>query len=483
MALLFMDGFDHYGTAELLNKWSNVGGTGTALISTSNGRRGGGALYIQNAHTLVKYFPTASDTVIVGCAYYAASLTSSIITAANDFLAVRDGTLPHVRLHPFSDGSIHVTRGVSTNTPVEIGATAPGVLTVGTFNFIELKVTVSDTVGAVELRVNGVQVLALSGVDTRNGGNASINGLAIGGSVATNVTTYFDDLYVCDTTGTENNDFLGDVRIEPFFPSGPGTHNSFTKSVDAAFLDAPHTYWRGLFSDWGSTNRYIVEVEMRATPGGADQCTGGTATSSSGTAASAFDDNANTYVSFTADASWLQYQFAAPVVVKEFSVKTNTGIYTPRTVLWQASDDGVTWITVAEAGALSWLAGETKLFAAVDGSDFGLVNERVPGTGLYLTGGAAGTKETFTLSPVGELPSTDLIVAVQVNNYAKKSDAGGAAVRNLVRSGTSEATGPTVALSTSYNYVRSIHEINPATGQPWLLSEVQAMEAGLEVVS
>lgn len=74
-------------------------------------------------------------------------------------------------------------------------------------------------------------------------------------------------------------------------------------------------------------------------------------------------------------------------------------------------------------------------------------------------------------------------MAVQVNHYTAKSDAGGAVVRNLVRAGAAEETGPAQALSTSYLYVRSIHELNPATGQPWLLSEALAMEAGLEVVS
>jgi hypothetical protein len=45
------------------------------------------------------------------------------------------------------------------------------------------------------------------------------------------IYTAVDDLYVLDTTGTVNNDFLGDVRVQTLYPSADGTNTGFTPST------------------------------------------------------------------------------------------------------------------------------------------------------------------------------------------------------------------------------------------------------------
>lgn len=486
MALIFMDGFDHYATADITRKWNSIVGTsGYVYIASGAGRRGGAALQVNNASYVWKNF-AAVPTVIVGFAYKPAALYASVNTNT-DIVDFTDGSIVHVSVHPQSDGSLKVYRGEATTL---LGSSAAGVLTVGNYNYIEAKVTISDTAGAVELRVNGVAALTLSGIDTRNAGNGTVDGVMFGGSVGVNVNMYFDDLYICDTSGAHNNDFLGDVRIEPFFPSADGTHADFTPSPTQSVLDATYTYWRVMIdtTQVQYATIWIAEIEMRATVGGADQCAGGTATQGSGSnVASMFDNNPSTSGYLTATPSWVQYQFATAVSVKELSLRADAS---PNGMLaefrLQASNDGAAFIDIAAFATGAWNPNEARAFAVPPATHANAVNAHTTGvqaTGRTLTGGGAGTKESFTLAPAGTLPASELIVAVQVNNYVKKSDAGGAAVRNLVRSGSTEAVGPTVALSTSYNYVRSLHELNPATGEPWLLAEVQAMEAGLEVVS
>ena len=39
-----------------------------------------------------------------------------------------------------------------------------------------------------------------------------------------------DDLYICDSSGSRNYDFLGDVRIDALLPSGNGNSSAFTGS-------------------------------------------------------------------------------------------------------------------------------------------------------------------------------------------------------------------------------------------------------------
>ena len=41
---------------------------------------------------------------------------------------------------------------------------------------------------------------------------------------------YFDDLYFCDGSGSRNNDFLGDMKVETIFPSGNGNSNDWSSS-------------------------------------------------------------------------------------------------------------------------------------------------------------------------------------------------------------------------------------------------------------
>jgi hypothetical protein len=126
-------------------------------------------------------------------------------------------------------------------------------------------------------------------------------------------------------------------------------------------------------------------------------------------------------------------------------------------------------------------AGTHQSWTPSTGTDHAaLIDETAPNTTDYLTGGAAGSKETSTLQ---DLSVNGAILAVQVNAALAKTDAGACTTKNLIRSGTTEANGAVFAPSTSYLYSSSIHESDPATGAAWLTSAINALEAGVEVVS
>ncbi len=117
-----------------------------------------------------------------------------------------------------------------------------------------------------------------------------------------------------------------------------------------------HTYWR-LSLKPISTNLCLTEMEFRATPGGADQCSGGTASVSSnfnGTAtyqASNLVDNSGSTIWHSVNSSvgdYVQYQFASPVSVAEIALTSrNAGspIAAPNYITVQYSDNGVDWTT------------------------------------------------------------------------------------------------------------------------------------------
>jgi hypothetical protein len=79
----------------------------------------------------------------------------------------------------------------------------------------------------VQLHVNGVEELNLSGIDTVS--DASGVGLTGFSFIASQSFEYLiDDLYALDTTGAApNNTFLGDVRVEYLRPTANGAHQDF----------------------------------------------------------------------------------------------------------------------------------------------------------------------------------------------------------------------------------------------------------------
>ena len=104
-----------------------------------------------------------------------------------------------------------------------------------------------------------------------------------------------------------------------------------------------------------STSCSIGEIEMRATPGGADQCTGGTASASSTFApyvpANAFDNLGTTrWASQPSQPSRIIYLFPAPVNVGEVMIQApDAGNYASTQMVKdfniQRSNDGTNWTT------------------------------------------------------------------------------------------------------------------------------------------
>lgn len=139
---------------------------------------------------------------------------------------------------------------------------------------------------------------------------------------------------------------------------------------------AAHSYWRiNVTANDGDTSFLaIAEVEMRATVGGADQCAGGTASASATSAGfeadKAFDNDNTTRWSPPSGTltGWLRYQFAAPVDVVEFTIRSHPtsgeGDRSPRDFTLEWSDDGSAW-TVAKSFAevTGWAAAETRTFS------------------------------------------------------------------------------------------------------------------------
>lgn len=230
MTLLWLDGFegqDH----DLLYE----GKTGSPTYASAGTRFGYGQLCkVQSANPsyLAKVIAATTD-VYMGAAYYLTDTSGGSGTPARDLITFfgDSGATSHITIAINASLGIDIKRGATV-----IASSVASVVAAITWFYLEVHVKVSDTVGAVNVRLNGSpsDIVSFSG-DTKNAGTATtIDTVRVvsAASVSSQVT-HIDDLYICDGLGTVNNGFLGDRRVQTLFPAGAGATTGLTPTGSA----------------------------------------------------------------------------------------------------------------------------------------------------------------------------------------------------------------------------------------------------------
>ena len=226
MALLFIEGAEHEGDGvSMAAKWESSDATGYNLPTTARKRTGTYSLQIGSGRLCSKALPVSGATAIVGFAFYQTNATQTA-----ELLDICEG-------NPFSGGIIHFVLGMASGNflQAKVGSTvlqtAGTPLAANSWYYIEVKVTIHDTTGSYDVRVDGASVLSGTNVDTRNGGTGVWNRIQL----ATNSFAsdrFYDDLYVCDGSGSLNNNFLGACRVENLMAqTGNGSNVGLTPST------------------------------------------------------------------------------------------------------------------------------------------------------------------------------------------------------------------------------------------------------------
>jgi hypothetical protein len=161
----------------------------------------------------------------------------------------------------------------------------------------------------------------------------------------------------------------------------PGETRAFSASTDP---EGYHRFWR-LYcrTTNGAAFAGIAEVEMRASLGGADECTGGTATASTAfpglEAPGAVDNGAGEWASDgSAMPQWWKYDFGAGVakgIVELHLTGRNPASQMVTSFDLQWSDDNSTWVNLFTVEDFwNWTAGSTQTFSADNGPHAGAAN-------------------------------------------------------------------------------------------------------------
>ena len=223
MSLRFCDSFDHYDTAHMQDKWTQLA-TNTGINNTLSRTgpqcaamgSGGGLLnsktidyqagwYIGMAIQLQAYGGS------VGVGYTSPGKGQAYI------LFNGDGTLGAYG-GSIGGGTFYANSQAGPNTAMLLNR----------YYYLEVFFGIA-VAGTIIIKLNGLAVLSLTGVQTDFYGSGLADCVALAGPGGGSFM-YVDDLYVCDGTGAHNNSFLGDVRVGCIFPASDGAELNYVPS-------------------------------------------------------------------------------------------------------------------------------------------------------------------------------------------------------------------------------------------------------------
>jgi hypothetical protein len=220
MALLMIESFDHFthsqeGERGWLGGWSIV-------IGSAYARFGGQGMVVSgNDYKRYKDIGVNKTTLYFGIAFKKdGSGTPTYHASWPLFMFKDESDVIQVKFHVNPNFGISVYDGSSAL----LGSTSDFIIPEQKWIYLETKVTISATVGVVEVRVNGVEVINETGLDTKNGSDY-MRYISLG-CVYSNFNSHWDDIYIDDAQ------FHGDCRIRTFMPDSiSSTNNDFTASA------------------------------------------------------------------------------------------------------------------------------------------------------------------------------------------------------------------------------------------------------------
>lgn len=227
MALLFCDSFELYNSPST-TKWDQAQPSFAIAFDSTAARNGSQGLHMTNQGAYLQKNIGAQTTFYIGCAVYIKTAN----TGTGELFQLGEGTTQQIGLRLTPTGSFQFFRG---NTALGSASTIP--LTFNAWHYLEMKIVIDSTNGIVELKIDGAFGIQLSSQNTQQTANAWATALVIGNNWNTFngalnsgafAEAYFDDFYLLDGSGSANNTYLGDIKVQCVMPSGNGSRNDFT---------------------------------------------------------------------------------------------------------------------------------------------------------------------------------------------------------------------------------------------------------------
>lgn len=228
--LRWADGFDHYGaTARLTDGQAAYASAASVTLDTTNPRTGSTCARITGGYEvgLRRIYGADLGDAAVGYAFFIPTLpgdsTSLCLASFRD-----NANAVQTAIMVSSTGQVVARRGKGVLSAGVVLATSAPVVFAGAYQHFEAHLVLGDgSAGSVEVRVDGVTVLNISGVDTRDAAAGPEIGQVLIGTSGQGVFGFpaymlVDDAFAWDASGTgsEVNDFVGDKKAYTRLPDG-----------------------------------------------------------------------------------------------------------------------------------------------------------------------------------------------------------------------------------------------------------------------
>jgi hypothetical protein len=222
MATLMALGFDDTIPIPTLSAFGGTAGltgaNGLGLWARQSGTNATTVAIFTNLSTMAA---APLSTFVIGFRMRASNASSAVRWGT--FVST-DGTTVHFGIG--FDATSHVVIYGPANTVV---ATSAATFLDDTAYYTEVKATIHDTTGSVEVRMAESVVVSYSG-DTRNGATTQVGSFAVR-NTGSGSTLDIDDLYLDDTA------YKGDMAVVTLKPNGNGDSSQFNANSDGNSTD------------------------------------------------------------------------------------------------------------------------------------------------------------------------------------------------------------------------------------------------------
>lgn len=311
MSLLYMDGFDYMPAAgtrvsSTILTAMNYFNLGPYLVITTPGPYGGLALMVDNyfnggnggqAYLVVPSFlPSITDETIIGQRMRFDSSARGNFVVSNTSVGIQWG----IRVSLYGEVLL-----MAPNMSTVLAISPPNTVNTNAWNYFDFRFQYDATNnGRMRIRVNTDLMIDYTG-PLGTGGVGSWNSLGwyntgTSGNSGSGNYMAWDDLYVLTTTGSNDNDYLGNVRVRLQQPSAPGDitglvptgaptnwQAQINPSLDPGIYDSTATVGNydlyKLQANAGSRNIYGIQTRGCYFQDNATQLKGGTIIKTGGT--------------------------------------------------------------------------------------------------------------------------------------------------------------------------------------------------------
>lgn len=241
MTYIVLESFDQYSTTMTASNGSGItsgGWTGYPNDSSMiTGRYGGQALRKPAAGGREDWYRPFSPGLSTFSHGFDCRLPSGLGIA---LISIReDGSADHLWVNILASGAIEVRRG---NGGTILGTSAVATVATNAWFYFEIEGLIADSGGWFKVYVDGIEVINVSGVDTRNGGTSGIFNVI---DIIESGTKDIDNIYVKDVVGS-----IGPAKIVPAAVTSDDANVGFVQlsgatlyeMVDEAKTDLDTTY-------------------------------------------------------------------------------------------------------------------------------------------------------------------------------------------------------------------------------------------------